>query len=114
MTTETTRRNFLRTLSLGTAVAILPDFVMGKSLTDTDVELIDYHVHLSGSFNIEKAVAIFKEQNMKFGVVAHPVRGNIRDDQSLLNYFESLKPYDVFIGLQPADPGWYNHFLTRL
>jgi histidinol phosphatase-like PHP family hydrolase len=34
----------------------------------------------------------------------------VNDDASLLKYIESLRPYPVYIGLQPMSPGWSKAF----
>ncbi|MDX9883322.1 MAG: hypothetical protein RBS73_14770 [Prolixibacteraceae bacterium] len=108
----TTRRNFLRNISLGSAIALCPELLFSREITDNDIPLFDYHVHLEQDLTIENAVANFRQKNMKFGVVEHPGPrySAMVNDGLLLEYIRKYEPYDVLIGLQPVDPGWYKQF----
>lgn len=108
---RTTRRNFIRKISFGSAIAFCPEFLFGDNLSP-NIPLFDYHVHLEQDLTIEKAIVSFKEKNMKFGIVVHPgprYSAMVNDDL-LLEYIRLYEPYDVLIGLQPVDPGWYKQF----
>jgi histidinol phosphatase-like PHP family hydrolase len=69
--------------------------------------IVDYHVHLSGAFTIEKAVELAKARGVKFGIVEHPGPGyKIVDDRALSRYLDMLRTHPVYKGLQPVYPNW--------
>jgi histidinol phosphatase-like PHP family hydrolase len=109
---EKNRRDFLKTLSLGTTIALFPELVLSKDIQDNDIQLFDYHVHLSKELTISDAVSNFRGKNMKFGILEHPGPrySKMVNDDLLLEYIRKYESYDVFIGLQPVDPGWHKQF----
>ena len=109
---ETTRRNFVKTLSLGSAITLFPETLFSNSDANNDIQLVDYHVHLEKNFTIENVMSGFKDKSKKFGVVVHPGPrySKMNDDNALLEYIDMYRPHNVFIGLQPVDPGWYKIF----
>jgi len=73
--------------------------------------LIDYHVHLTGQFTIDAAVKLSEEIQVKFGIVDHPgPQTGIQNDAALLRYIEKLRPYPVYVGLQPQYRNWSEAF----
>lgn len=80
----------------------------------TDYPLVDLHVHRSKTQTIEQIVAKSRETGIKFGVMENIAPWGIRDDEGLKAYIDSLKPYPVFIGLQPMSPGWSKNLSPEL
>lgn len=72
--------------------------------------LVDLHVHLTREFPIERMVKIAEERNTTFGILEHPASWAIKDDTDLRRYVEGLRPYPVYVGLQPMEPGWDKGF----
>ena len=73
--------------------------------------VFDYHVHLSPTLSIEKALALGKERGVQIGILEHPGPGfPINTDTDLQQYIERLRPYPVRIGLQPVYAGWSKAF----
>lgn len=73
--------------------------------------LIDYHVHLTEQFNIETAVKLSQEINVKFGIVEHPgPQTGIQTGDDLKRYIERLRKYPVYVGLQPQYRNWSRGF----
>jgi histidinol phosphatase-like PHP family hydrolase len=76
---------------------------------DDDFPLMDLHVHTTSNFTIDSIMDIARRTNVQFGVVENPGM-NVRDDASLKKYIDKLRPYPVYIGLQPMSPGWSGAF----
>jgi len=77
--------------------------------------LVDYHVHLTEQFTIDKAVALSQERNVKFGIVEHPgSQFGLETDQDLERYIAHLREYPVYVGLQPVYRGWSARFSSSL
>jgi histidinol phosphatase-like PHP family hydrolase len=72
--------------------------------------LVDLHVHLTREFPIERMVKLAEERNATFGIVEHPASWAIKDDADLRRHIEGLRPYPVYVGLQPMEPGWDESF----
>jgi histidinol phosphatase-like PHP family hydrolase len=72
--------------------------------------LVDLHVHLTREFPIERMVKLAEERNATFGIVEHPASWAIKDDTDLRRHIEGLRPYPVYVGLQPMEPGWDKSF----
>lgn len=115
MTLNTSRRDFIKKASIGSALAMLPGLSFGSQHEDVGFQLIDYHVHLTGNFTIEKAVALSKSRNIKFGIVEHPgPRYFIKNDEDLKAYVDKLREFPVFVGLQPMLTNWTKDFSQKL
>jgi len=115
------RRDFLKRAALGiTTFAALGDYALANSRESldefkVDFPLVDYHVHLSRSLSIERAVELSKKRGVKFGIVEHPGPGyRIVDDAALKKYIDMLKKYPVYKGLQPVYPNWAKAFSKKL
>jgi hypothetical protein len=104
------RRTFIRNIALASGMmAVAPMAACSGNEEDYDFPLMDLHVHLRGGFTIESLMEISRATNVQFGVVENP-GGRIRDDESLRAYIDALRPYPVYIGLQPMSPGWTANF----
>ena len=112
---KTTRRDFFLKSAIGSSFAFFPNLLFSMKHEDVDFPLIDYHVHLTFNFTIEKAVELAKSRNIKFGIVEHPgPQYLIKDDDDLKAYIDKLKNYPVYIGLQPMRRGWSGGFSKKL
>jgi hypothetical protein len=70
--------------------------------TGTSFPLIDYHVHLTDEFTLERAMERSQKIGVKFGIVAHPgPRYGLMNDDDLSNYIETLRVYLDVVGLLP-------------
>ena len=72
--------------------------------------LVDLHVHLTREFPIERMMQIAKDRHTTFGILEHPAPWAIKDDAGLRRHVEGLRPYPVYVGLQPMEPGWETPF----
>jgi len=79
-----------------------------------DFPMMDLHVHRSDKQTIEDIVAKSGKTGIQFGVMENIAPWGIRDDAGLKAYIDALKPYPVFIGLQPMSPGWAKNFSPEL
>lgn len=115
MTHKTSRRNFLKKSTIGSSVLLFPEVLFGLDSGENDFKMIDYHVHLTDTFTIEKAVELSKNINVKFGIVEHPWKASsIVDDKGLETYITRLRQYPVYIGIQPIYRNWSQNFSTHL
>jgi histidinol phosphatase-like PHP family hydrolase len=71
---------------------------------------VDLHVHLTREFPIERMVKVAEERGATFGILEHPAPWAIKDDADLRRHIEGLRPYPVYVGLQPMEPGWDKGF----
>jgi histidinol phosphatase-like PHP family hydrolase len=115
------RRDFLKRAAIGATVfTFISDDAFSNSEKNgeqikIDFPIVDYHVHLSGGFNIERAVELSKKRGIKFGIVEHPGPGyKIVNDEALKEYIDMLKNYPVYKGLQPVYPNWAKTFSKEL
>jgi len=110
------RRTFIKNISLSagllTASTILPVSCVANN--ETNLQLLDLHVHTTEKFTIEDILKIGDQNNVKFGVVDHPVSWALKDDNDLKNYILKLKKYPVYIGLQPTYLGWSKNYSAEL
>jgi len=104
------RRFFIKNAGIaGGMIAMSPLFGKMNSSGKNDFPLIDLHVHTTNDFTIDKIVDIAKKTNVQFGIVENP-GARVNDDATLKNYIDKLRPYPVYIGLQPMSPGWSRNF----
>ena len=104
------RRSFLKA-SAGVVAAI------GRPVTGEPTSpaadafpLVDLHVHLTPDFPIERMVKIAEDRGATFGILEHAGPWATKDDADLRRYIEGLRPYPVYVGLQPMEPGWDKGF----
>lgn len=104
------RRTFIMNASIGAGIlAASPLFGNVSIKSNDDFPLMDLHVHLTGSFTIDQVMDISKRTRVQFGIVVNPGYG-VNDDNSLKNFIDMLRPYPVYVGLQPMSPGWSKSF----
>lgn len=117
------RKTFLQVSGLLCAGAFLnTGFAAGKkNRTETTTEedvygfpLMDLHVHRSKDLTIEDIVAKSKQLNMKIGIMENIAPWGIQSDSQLKQYIDAIKPYPVYIGLQPMSPGWSKNLSPEL
>ena len=60
--------------------------------------LVDYHVHLTEQFTIDRAVELSQKRNVKFGIVEHPgALFGLETDDDLRAYIDHLRQYPVYV-----------------
>jgi histidinol phosphatase-like PHP family hydrolase len=107
------RRTFIKNAGIaGGMMAMSPLLGNVNTFTEDDFPLIDLHVHIAKNHSIEDIMTIAKKTKVQFGVVEHPGY-IIKDDASLKEYIDGLRPYPVYIGLQPMSPGWSKDFSPK-
>lgn len=79
-----------------------------------DIPMIDLHVHRSDEQTIEDIVAKSKETGIQFGVMENIAPWDIRNDDELKAYIDAVRPYPVYVGLQPMSPGWSKNLSPEL
>jgi hypothetical protein len=79
-----------------------------------DIPMIDLHVHRSNKQTIEDIVAKSKATGVKFGVMENIAPWGIRNNDELKAYIDAVKPYPVYVGLQPMSPGWSKNLSPEL
>lgn len=52
---------------------------------------------------------ISDKTGVQFGIMVNP-GGAVSDDAGLRRFIDSLRPYPVYVGLQPMSPGWSKNF----
>jgi len=73
--------------------------------------VVDYHVHLTDTFTIDRAVVLATSRKLKFGIVSHPgANYGIETDADLRAYVDRLHQFPVYAGLQPVHLGWADAF----
>lgn len=108
------RRTFIKNTGIaGGMLAVSP--LSGNFYTrgDDNMPLMDLHVHLTNTFTIDRLMDISRRTHVQFGVVENPGYG-INDNTSLKKFIDALRPYPVYIGLQPMSPGWSGSFSPDL
>ncbi len=104
------RRTFIKNAGIaGGMLAVSP--LLSNEITSSNNEfpLMDLHVHTTDTFTIDVIMDIAKRTNIQFGIVENPGY-RVRDDASLKIFIDKLRPYPVYIGLQPMSPGWSKNF----
>jgi histidinol phosphatase-like PHP family hydrolase len=111
------RRDFLKASAAGAGVAAagvrpLAGGARAEPATSeaSELPLVDLHVHLTKEFPIERMVKIAQERSVTFGILEHPAPWAIKDDADLRRHVAGLRPYPVYVGLQPMEPGWDKGF----
>ncbi len=104
------RRTFIKNASIaGGLMAVSPLLGYPTVRSNNEFPMMDLHVHLTNEFTIDDVMAIAKRTNIQFGIMDHPGFA-IKTDTDLQNYIDKLRPYPVYIGLQPMSPGWSKNF----
>lgn len=95
-------------------------FAIGKeALTEQLMDkysfpVMDLHVHRSKDLTVDAIVAKSRQLNMKIGVMENIAPWGITNDAQLKEYIDAIKPYPVYIGLQPMSPGWSENLSSEL
>lgn len=76
--------------------------------------LYDLHVHRSKDLTIDDIVRKSKTLNMRMGVMENIAPWGITNDEQLKTFIDAIKPYPVYIGLQPMSPGWTKNLSPEL
>lgn len=86
-----------------------------KITPDTNnIPMIDLHVHRSDKQTIEDIVDKSQKTGIQFGIMENIAPWGIRNDEELKAYIDSVKPYPVYVGLQPMSPGWSGNLSPEL
>ena len=129
------RRLFIKNAGIAGGMMVMSPLLGNKSaFRQDDFPLMDLHVHTAQNRTIDNIMDIAKRTGVQFGIVVNPstaaapvagapggagttgasapgaAAGGVRDDASLKNYIDNLRPYPVYIGLQPMSPGWSKNF----
>lgn len=75
----------------------------------------DLHVHLAPEFPIHEALAAAEQRGFRLGIVEHPEKSwGLKDNTDLQEYINHLRPYPVYVGLQPIYRNWTRAFSAEL
>ena len=112
------RKTFLQT-----SAALVAGSIIGGELFETasattlseetaapSFPLMDLHVHRSDKQSIEQIVEKSKRLGVTFGVMENVAPWGITTNEQMQAYIDSIKPYPVYVGLQPMSPGWSKNF----
>ena len=109
------RRTFIKNAGLAAGLLATGSLLSSANHSEKyDFPLLDLHVHTTDRFTIDNIMDTAKKSDVRFGIVEHPAPWAIRTDADLKNYIDKLRPYPVFIGLQPINPGWSKSFSPEL
>lgn len=79
------------------------------------IPIVDYHVHLRGGMNIEKAIERQKKTGVKIGVLKNLGKGwPIETDEQLRVFLDSVKGKPLYVGLQVNDRDWHTKHSPEL
>ncbi|MBL7218901.1 MAG: hypothetical protein ISS69_02210 [Phycisphaerae bacterium] len=75
------------------------------------IELVDYHVHLKGGLTLPEAIAMSKENGIKYGIAPNCGLGfPVTDDKGLREYVAGVKGKGVYVGMQAEGREWVTLF----
>jgi len=81
------------------------------SLKQAGYEIIDLHAHLKGGLTMEQLLEHFIKTGIKYGVAANCGVGfPVQNDSDLSKYYNSVKDYPVYHGIQAEGREWVNAF----
>jgi len=107
------RRTFIKNAGIaGGMIAMSPLLGNKNAFSENGFPLVDLHVHITNNFTIDNIMDIAKKTNVQFGIVENPGY-RVKDNASLKDFIDKLRPYPVYIGLQPMSPGWSGSFSTE-
>ncbi|MCK4700401.1 MAG: hypothetical protein KAT38_08700, partial [Bacteroidales bacterium] len=79
------------------------------SLTKAGYEIIDLHAHLKGGLTMEQLLEHSQKTGIKYGVAANCGVGfPVQNDSDLNKYYNSVKDYQVYHGMQAEGREWIN------
>jgi histidinol phosphatase-like PHP family hydrolase len=109
------RRDFIKNAGMAGGMMMMSPLLAKMPAFGTgDFPLMDLHVHVTDKFTIDQIMDIARQRNVQFGIVEHPAPWAIKNDADLKNYIDKLRPYPVYIGLQPVNLGWSTNFSPEL
>ena len=116
------RRDFLLTSAAMVATGVVGEGLLERaaaantkaSAIDPDLKMMDLHVHRSNKQTIEQIVEKSKKMGITFGVMENVAPWGITNDEQMKAYIDSIKPYPVYVGLQPMSPGWSKNFSKEI
>jgi histidinol phosphatase-like PHP family hydrolase len=117
MSSLLTRRTFLAGASLVGAASLGEH---RAAAGDTDYPAVDYHVHLSATITLERALELSAERGVKFGIVEHAgTRANkypglLSSDDDLKAYIAQLEGKPVLKGIQAEGLDWMTCFSREM
>lgn len=80
-----------------------------------NVPIIDFHIHLRGGLDVEKAVARQTVTGVNSGVLRNIGAGwPIETDEQLAEFLDSVEGQPVFVGLQVNDRDWMTKHSKKL
>jgi histidinol phosphatase-like PHP family hydrolase len=107
------RRTFIRNAGFASSMIAVSPLLGNVSINSgDDFPLMDLHVHLTNNFTLANLLDISKKTKVQFGIVENPGY-RVKDDASLKNFIDVLRPYPVYMGLQPMSPGWSKDFSSE-
>src|SRR3974390_2831858 len=116
MKTNLTRRQFLGGAIAGSALSMNTNSFGWRSTpvedAVSDIQLVDYHVHLDKLVTLEKALQLSRERRVKFGIVEHAgtkenhYPGLRSTDEDLRGYMAKLEGKPVYRGIQAEGLDW--------
>jgi histidinol phosphatase-like PHP family hydrolase len=78
-------------------------------------QIVLYHVHVTGGFNVDSAVALSKEMGIKFGLVDNFGRHYWNySNEHLKQYLKRMKGKGAYIGIQAEGRDWMRVFSKKL
>lgn len=80
----------------------------------TDFPIMDLHVHRSTELTMEDIVGKSRQLDMKIGVMENIAPWGITNNSQLKEYIDAVRPYPVYVGLQPMSPGWSKELSPEL
>ena len=81
------------------------------SLKQAGYEIIDLHAHLKGGLTMEQLLEHSQKTGIKYGVAANCGVGfPVQNDSDLNKYYNSVKDYTVYHGMQAEGREWINAF----
>lgn len=87
---------------------------MTNNRANTDFKIMDLHVHRSDNQTIEDIATKSKELGILFGVMENIAPWGIQNNNDLKKYLDAVKPYPVYVGLQPMSLGWSSNLSPEL
>lgn len=112
------RRDFLLTSAAMVATGVVGEGLLERaaaantkaSAIDLDLKMMDLHVHRSEQQSIEQIVEKSQRLGIPIGVMENVAPWGITTNEQMQAYIDSIRPYPVYVGLQPMSPGWSKNF----
>lgn len=97
-------------LIISACISLILSGCSGTSTTQ-QIELVDYHVHLKGGLTLDEAVAMSKENGIKYGIAQNCGIGfPVTNDKGLYEYLQTIKGKPVYIAMQAEGREWVTLF----